>query len=48
MFTVCCSVDCQYTEFLRASAIWIGVMVLPPTKGLKWSSHSSLNKPIFR
>ena len=48
MFGVPASVACQYDEFFCAVAIWIGVMVLPPTTGLKCSSHSSLNSPMLR
>ena len=38
----------QNVEFLRATAISIGVIGFPPSKGLKWRSHSSLNSPMLR
>ena len=48
MSGVCASVASQYEEFFRATAISIGVVRLPPTSGLKCSSHSSLNRPMLR
>ena len=47
MYGVCSSVAPQYEEFLRATAISIGEMSVPPMSGVKCVSHSSLNRPML-